>query len=351
MSRKFMHIIATTLTSLAAVASAAFMSSCVHEFPEKGEARKLVLHISHDTDWTYHDMTITRGDIPAPAIDGFNPGARYHIRVYPKGSQDVLIQETQFVSDDLTRGDFTMTLQVPPGSYDLYVWSDYADLGTKNSYFFNSGNFGAIVYSEPYNGNNELRDAFRGAVSFDIDSNIDANYYEEVWVQLERPLARYEFIATDLEKFIEDETTRTEGAQQAATKASPDDPTRGLPLDQYRVKMIYAAYMPSKFNNFTDRPIDSSVGQTYSAKIVRLNDKEARLGFDYVMVNGRESSVKVQLEVYDPKDEPVARISPIDVPTKRSMNTTVRGKFLTSKVSGGVGINPDFNGEFNVPIN
>lgn len=350
MKKQFMQRIANSFLLLTAALSILSLGSCVHEFPQEGESREVVLHFSHTTDWTYHDMTITRGDIPAPATDGFNPSARYHIRIYAKGSQEELYHQTEFVREDLSREDFTMKLHVPPGSYDLYVWSDYAELSTAKSYFFNSEDFSSITYAEPYNGNNELRDAFRGKVSFDVDDNIDANYVEDVFVELERPLARYEFISTDLEKFIEEETTRTGRSIEITSKASPDDHSQGIALDQYRVKMIYGAYMPSKFNNFTNKPVDSRVGQTYDAQIVKLSNNEARLGFDYVMVNGAQSSIKVLLEVYDPKDELIARISPIDVPTKRSMNTTVRGNFLTSKVSGGVGINPDFNGEFNVPI-
>lgn len=326
-------------------------TGCVHEFPHEGDRRDVVLHVSHATDWTYHDMTITRGDVPAPAPQSPQSGARYHIQVFPQGSQEILLHETEIFSFDLSRQDFTTKIQLPPGSYDLWIWSDYADSNTQSSHFFDSSDFSGIVYAEPYNGNNELRDAFRGMVSFTVDSNIDDDYFKEVWIELERPLARYEFISTDLEEFIASETTRNQMTGKDDETGPNSSPATRFPLEQYHVKMKYTGYMPSKFNNFIDKPVDSRTGMEYDADITKLTDNEARLGFDYVMVNGRESSVKVAMEVYDPKGELIGRTNSIDVVTKRSMNTTVRGKFLTSNVAGGVGIDPSFNGSFNVPVN
>lgn len=322
-------------------------TGCVHELPNSGSRRDVLLHITHAIGWTYHDMTVTRGDIPAYVSESPESGARYHIQVFTAGDRTLKLYETEVFNLDMTRSDFTTTLSLPPGEYDLYVWSDYAAAETQNSYFFHSDDFSSIYYSDPYNGNNELRDAFRGMVSFTVDANIDDNYYAEAEVELERPLSRYEFVSTDLAEFITAEETRTKGGIVVEDPAAA--PSR-LPLEQYRILMKYTGYMPSIFNNFTNRPVNSATGIEYEAKVVKLNDNEARLGFDYVMVNGRESSIKVALEIYDPTGELVGRTHSVDVVTKRGMNTTVRGKFLTSQVSGGVGIDPSFNGEFNVPI-
>ncbi|WP_353937103.1 DUF6562 domain-containing protein [uncultured Muribaculum sp.] len=54
--------------------------------------------------------------------------------------------------------------------------------------------------------------------------------------------------------------------------------------------------------------------------------------------------------MYDPDGALIGRVSPVDVSTKRSRNTVVKGRFLTSKATGGVGINPGFDGEFNIEI-
>lgn len=55
-------------------------------------------------------------------------------------------------------------------------------------------------------------------------------------------------------------------------------------------------------------------------------------------------------EIYDPDNELIGRVNTINVPTKRGRNTTVRGRFLTSKATGDVGIGPDFDGDYNIEI-
>ena len=325
--------------SLAAVMSLT-ATSCVHEWPHGADSRMVSLHVSHSVDWTMHEIEVAR----AGSVQ-----ARYHLKVCEAGQPSHLVAEREFVRDDLTRADFVSALDLPPGKYDLWAWSDYADGESHKSLFFNSEDFTSIWYPDPYNGNNELRDAFRGAVTFSIDDNIDADYGIDVLLPMERPLARYEFISTDLAEFLENEISR--GEQLAAGQGRPA-PSRvdDIPLDKYRVKMIYTGYMPSEFNNYTNKPVNSKLGMSYDARVTKLNDDEARLGFDYVMVNGHESSIPVAMEVYDPDGVLIGRTNSIDVPTKRSQITVVRGKFLTSKASGGVGINPDFNGDYNIEI-
>jgi hypothetical protein len=54
--------------------------------------------------------------------------------------------------------------------------------------------------------------------------------------------------------------------------------------------------------------------------------------------------VHVVIEVFDKDNVSVSCTEPIPVPMVRSKLTTVRGEFLTSQASGGVGINPGFDG-------
>lgn len=308
-------------------------SSCVHEWPEADSTpRRLVLNVNHRLDWNpTYDLTVTRSDYSQYK-------ARYHFKICQAGSNSKVLYESEHLRDDLTRADFSLPIELPPGDYELWTWSDWADYDNEKSVHFDSSDFTSICYSEPYKGNNDIRDALRGMTSFTIENTLDANYYKEVDLNLERPLAKYEFISTDLAEFIENESNK-DGKSRSADE-----------LAGYKVKMIYTGYMPSEFDNFQNKPVNSKTGVTYDATITKLNDDEALLGFDYVMVNGHESSVPVAMEVYDPNGDLVGRSNAIDVPTQRNRLTTVRGKFLTSKASGGVGINPDFEGEFNIEI-
>jgi len=324
------------------------LGSCVHEWPEHAyPERKIVLNISHNLDWTYHEMTVTRSG-------GENALARYHLQVFRAGETVGPVVEKVVISNDLNREDFSTAINLVEGSYDIYAWSDYADTDKQESMFFKTSDFSGIIYSEPYNGNNHLRDAFRGKASVTIEPSLSDSYHKEVDLIMERPLARYEFRATDIMDFIDRETSRgllprTDISGVIAPGAG--DMAQRLPeLKRYRVKMIYSGYMPSKFNNILNRPVDSSTGISYDAQITVLSRDEARLGFDYVMVNGSESSIPVAMEIYDPDGQLIGRSNPVDVPTQRGRTTIVRGRFLTSSASGGVGINPDFNGDFNIEV-
>ena len=88
---------------------------------------------------------------------------------------------------------------------------------------------------------------------------------------------------------------------------------------------------------------------SYDGSITQLDDGEALLSFDYVMVNGHESSIPVAVEIYDGKTL-IANTGAINVPIVRNRLTTVRGKFLTSRANEGVGIDPGFDGDFNIEI-
>lgn len=344
-----MKVTTSVVKALALTVLPVLSASCVHEFPDEPRVEpKIGLRVTHSLEWTYREMTVTRAD-------GRDPEAlaRYHFKIFAKGETSDPVAEEIFTREDLERNDFFTTLNLPAGNYDLYAWSDYADPKNEESLFFTTSDFTGITYTEPYNGNNHLRDAFRGFLSFTVNCESDCAMQEEV-LELERPLARYEFRATDIMEFIDKETTRgqlTRSDAPIGPNMSPEEIEQRLPeLGSYRVRMIYTGYMPSKFNNMLNRPVDSRTGMEYDAKITALSTEEARLGFDYVMVNGSESSVPVAMEVYDPSGLLIARSNPIDVPTKRGQTTIIRGRFLTSTASGGVGINPDFNGDYNIEL-
>lgn len=112
----------------------------------------------------------------------------------------------------------------------------------------------------------------------------------------------------------------------------------------------YAGYVPSSFNLFTDQTADASTGVQFESRITRTSDSEASLGFDYVLVNEGEASVKVSLEVYDRDGTQLSATNPFDIPLMRGRHTIVRGNFLTSEASGGIGIDPGFDGDWNYPV-
>jgi hypothetical protein len=74
------------------------------------------------------------------------------------------------------------------------------------------------------------------------------------------------------------------------------------------------------------------------------------MGFDFVMVNGSDASVMVTMGLLDADGNPVSTSDEINVPLNRSKNTIVRGKFLMQEGSGGIGIDPSFENDYNIEI-
>jgi hypothetical protein len=163
---------------------------------------------------------------------------------------------------------------------------------------------------------------------------------------MSRPLAKFSFVSTDLQKFIDKELdARNRNASRG------DEDSRSLDLDDYKVMFYYNGFMPCAYNMFTYKPNDSKVGVNFESRITVTEKSEALLGFDYVFVNGTEATASIILALFDEDGKEIFTSNPIPVPIKSARHTIMRGEFLTTDTSGGIGINPDFDGEYNFEIN
>ncbi len=332
--------------------SSLFFASCdVHEFPNPPAKVPFTLHLYHKTQLPiYQELnytTQTRGDNDPATYD-----MRYIINVYRSSDgesftrqADTTIVYTRKLSEEQ---DHSIQLNLSEGLYQFMVWNDYVTKGTKEDKYYNTSDFAEIVYSDRKNyvGNTNFRDAFRGnvqaAVAYTQDLRGD-EVSQEAAIQLERPLAKFKFISTDLEEFVAQVIANSKPkSREASRTVNPED---------YVVVFRYEGYMPCSFNMFTNKPNDSWTGMYFNGQMAPLGGNEMELGFDYVFVNGTESRTRVSVEVYDKEGEMLSRTNPMDVPMVRSKLTIVRGNFLTQKATGSVGINPDFNGDFNIEIN
>lgn len=239
----------------------------------------------------------------------------------------------------MPRYDFELYLA--PGQWRVIVFTDHVPEGSQADHYYITSDFAAITHSsrENYRGDTDMRMAFTGTSDFIVEE--PASRGGDVAVAMAPPQAKYRFISTDLDVFLERET-----ASAALRNRAPGD----IELSDYRVKVRYGGYFPSVFNIFTDRPADSWLGVSYGASITELNDKEAHMGMDYVFVNHHDTSVNAGLEVYGPDGKLISQAGPFDIPLRRGHVTEVRGNFLTAKATGGLGINPDFDGSFDIEI-
>lgn len=350
----------TTLKSVQRLAATllalGMLSACdVHEFPSETttDTREIVLHLNFDTDLPTHQVV----DYPTTRAASANPedyDIRYQLRIYKAGADGTFASDGYTTAletrDEVTNPDHDLRLRLEAGHYRFVVWADYVDEGSQTDKFYDTSRFEEVtLQGDSHPGNTDFRDAFSGTAEAVVEAGT-AGAPQEVTVALERPMARYNFVTTDLDVFITRVLAQQAAAAQASGQREEKTGTKAVSLADYRVTFLYTGFMPSAFDIFRNAPIDARTGVSFEGQIRQLSDTEAEMGFDYVFVNGSESAVQVALQICDNAGEVIATAGPVDVPIVRSKHTTVRGAFLTSEASGSVGIDPGFDGEWNFEI-
>ncbi len=212
--------------------------------------------------------------------------------------------------------------------YTLAVWTDYVVAGTDTDLYYNTDNLQQVACRDPYTGSTPYRDCLYGTTALDLRQYRDEwNAKMQIKVDMVRPLAKYELIATDVQKFLE--KTQRQRAEGAA----------------YTITVSYGFYFPLGFNVLTGKPERSEMGVAFTAPLAVADDGsgECTLASDFIFVNGEESYVPLEIRITDSEGGVVSLTTGLNVPYRRGHLTTLRGRFLTSKVSPGVGINPDFD--------
>ena len=377
-------VISGVVSSSAALVACALLciTSCaVHEWPEPTPA-DVIVNLDFDTQLPQYKVLNEEGT--RTSHDGRDYDIRYTIAAY-RLLQDGSYAEEPFLlkvfsKDEIDELNATFRFSIDEGSYRFYVWTDFVLAGTQSDYFYNTTNFRRISLQGTHEGNNDFRDAFSGSADLKVIRRGSRETPSTVTVQMRRPLAKFEFITTDLQEFITktiEAMIRKEEAESAAkagetkseggdnpediTPIESDTKTDGdtktgdtktpvVDLEKYTVVFFYSGYMPNAYNMMEGKPCDSATGVKFSSAISAIDNHDARLGFDYVFVNGEESSVMVTVALYDEEGTQLSISRQIEVPIKRSMLTTVRGSFLMQNTGGGVAIDPGFEDEFNIYI-
>ncbi len=342
--------------------SAFSMASCdVHEFPDITEKASFNLKlncgitVTSITEWNhiYDGKDVLEQGIGKTYDNAHEHGRiRYIVRAYPLSDKQRISQDysQEFIFEkDIADGyDHGAAFDLAPGNYKIMVWADMVR-HSGDTPFYNAVNFAEISLQGKHQGNNDYRDAFSGSGEISLVSDIIERAPDTLNIAMQRPLAKYEFITTDLSEFINKEQTRADAKSKAQSVGDEDIGIR-VNIEDYRVVFYYVGFMPDTYSLFTDKSVDSATGVLFESKLNSLSETEASVGFDYVFMNERESSIPVQIGVYDKEGTLLSLTEPIDVTLKRSHHTIMRGMFLTSKASGGVSIDPDYDGDINIEI-
>lgn len=327
--------------------------SCVHQWPEPA-VTQVVLNLVFDTDLPQGPVTdvTTRATAGTDAYD-----MRYTIHAYRLNGNGSLADQPyatyRFTQDDISHPDKTMTLDIMEGNYRFMVWADYVKQGTSEDMYYNADNFKYIkLYGREdgvrHVGNDDFRDAFTGTSDIEVIRFGGDHPPVSATISLARPLSKVVFITNDLEDWkTKVLTTMHESALQGSR---PSDRPSEVNLDDYIVKIHYPQYMPNAFNILTDRTTWSDFNISFESKLIQLSKSDAAMGFDYVFANSSDANVVMAVSLFDKAGTQLARSYDITVPLERGKVTTVVGSFLLEESDGGVSINPDFDGEFNIVI-
>ena len=326
------------------------LAACdVHEWPEGSlppdtqEPTRIYLRLNYETDMTewehlYLGTSVTEQALGETYDNRQEYGKiRYIIRTYPVTEGNRMqdhVQEFVFTKNIAEGYDYEAALDVQPGNYDIMVWSDLVK-SKDDEHFYNAYDFSEIMLQGDHQGNNDHRDAFYGKIdSVSLESNNGNLIPDTIDITMKRPLAKFEIIANDFSEFME------------SMPYSIDNQN----AENYKVRVQYAGFMPSAYSLFTNKPVDSSTGVIFESSLNRLSDKDASIGFDYVFTSESESSVTIRIGVYDSKGTQVSLTETIKVPLRTNHHIVLTGNFLMQNASGGIDINPGFDGNYNIVI-
>lgn len=348
-------------SAIAFVAIVGLTACDVHEFPNPPAESDVCIRLTYDPDFTYWNHSCRNNEVSEVGLGDTYDNTltvgkiRYIVRSYPMGkarsndtrSNDNYTREYIFTKDVAEGYDHEVTISLPDGDYDIIVWSDFVETSATTPYY-NASDFGEIEIQGDHAANTDYRDGFRGVNSISLRASTIEHAPDTVDIEMYRPLAKFEFITEDVVEFIRKEIART-SSRSIDTDAYDDaDPASRVNVEDYSVVFYFYGYMPDTYSSFTNTVVSSSTGVYFKSPITKLTNSTASLGYDYIFVNGDESTVYLQLAILDADDEELSKTEIVAVPIRRSHHTILQGSFLMQNAAGGVSINSEYDGEFNL---
>ena len=349
---KYMIYVATALLSLLATASC---DKTIHEYPYEASLT-LTVRCTANLDHPAHYVTVEcdseegvsyvvrtqnleHSDIQHTAPTRL----RYIVDLYRERQSHAIFVERKvlFADIDTPAPQAIASFEVSAERYKVLVWCDYVLDDAEESWCYITDDLLNVRYADvPILDNND-KEAFSSVASVDLAKYSHACHDQNIVLDmtLERPNGRYKCIATDAEEFIASNGSMTEDITAVIT---------------------YVEYVSAGYNVEEQKPNYFEPTRTYVAKAEIDDSGDMVLCYDYVLVNGKQSNVKLNMTFYrgdvtmDDSGEVVGdKISQwygVIAPLKRNMETIIEGRLLTTSFgSGSVGIDPGFEGEIVIP--
>ncbi len=282
---------------------------------------QLIIHVTNEQIATYLtsltlDLIYPSNTLP-PYTKSDKLSLRSVVEVFQSGTNTKILSR---YFDNTT----PKTLVLNPGVYDIRVWSDYSQNSNTDLYYNTSDTKNVTILSQKdYTANSDYKDAFAKEVTVTVSDK--PNQVAEV--ALIRPLAKYRIEAIDVEEFY----------------AKHDS----LALEDLHIEVVYEGFFPTAYDMTIPALSGADINYKFNGSISQTENKTATIATDYIMVNGKESSVIVSVYVRTKSGYLISSVQGILIAYKSGHLTTISGNFLTSG-QGGISIDTEWDDDFNI---
>lgn len=304
-----------------------------------GEVTHTVITLSGGTEGITLPVLRVRLTLPEPRLPDYTPAkvrsraaeAGYTLRcvaeLYKAGTERRLLRKAlnPVLQAD---GTYLVELEAGSGDYDLRLWTDYTrtDAPLADTYYHTENLKAVGIVTDPYTADTDAKDA--AYIAEDGITLPDGG--KEISLQLQRPLAKYRLVATDVPGY---------------RRLTEIDAAKWPPLEELTVSVQYENFFPSEFSMTAEKVTDALKGIAYTITLTETeNENEMTVASDMVMADDRESAVTATIIIADRQGNTVSRTSGVRIAYRQGHLTTIRGGFLTAgKSSGGITIDTEWN--------
>lgn len=309
------------------------MMGCLYEHPELTENGELGIDPTGVNVTAELSLKLKLNDTGSARSDTRAEQTHRH-RIIVDAYLDRELAARQVVYKELTNAEeltATVNMQLHARNYQLVVWADYVEAGSEKDLYYDTTTLIPAINADPYIGNVEQKDVLYGNQPLELSPyRNEWNTKVSVYMELKRPVARYELVADDVAKFL---------------KKINDQEITGK---KFTLTVRYTNFFYTGFNALDEITKSALQYISYSRNIsVPTGDlKELSIGLDYVFVSDGKAEIPIAVEVTDDKSNLIARTYLL-LSCKAGQSQTIRSNFLTADPSGGVGFDPDYDGSIN----
>ncbi len=229
--------------------------------------------------------------------------------------------------------DLSVGYELGRHKYKFLIWADYVASGTQKNSYYITDNLQCVKMNDTHCiCNTSLKDAYTAVKEVDLCDLPDLQDNMAASVELKRPFAKFDVIASDME--------------EALVRTDND-------LD-YNTELVYKLWLPVAYNVAEQKPVEFSQEFLSRASTRIYNGKSLLLAGDYVFVDEERDDANVIVSVtLKNKDNLFLKTIPdITIPLKKNQRTVVKGEFLTHDFGedGGFEIDDRFDDEIIIHI-